>query len=44
MFFLFYYMNKYKSDDYKLSAVKYYLNNNVLYNTIYLLDFLVYCK
>ena len=21
-------MNKYKSDDYKLSAVKYYLNNN----------------
>ena len=28
MFFLFYYMNKYKSDDYKLSAVKYYLNNN----------------
>lgn len=26
--FLIYYINKYKSDDYKLSAVKYYLKHN----------------
>ena len=37
--FLLYYMNKYKSDDYKLGAVKYYLDNeDTMDNTCKIFD------